>query len=375
MVGVEKAVIGPEQVKEAVSKMRALMQGHWISQAIHSVVMLGVPDAIGADKCSVDTIAKRLEDEFPNLNKDSLARSLSLLSNMGVFEESCVTDYDGERVAQYTLTDCSKLLQTGVPNQPSLASGSFLESFILWGAWGKLFEYMAGTIPADCEPFRAYSNSGFYEYFSKHPTSAMHFNNFMSHLSTPEASIVTDMFDWAPFAKAGAKVVDIGGSKGTVLAALKEKYPSLNCINFDLEEVIEHAKAEDANSGVEFVAGDMFNASTFPASPDVLLMKHILHTCLDDDCAKALRAIHEASGASAKLILVEGVLPEPGDPVTPSGTATKKVNMLMNLIKGRERSRKDWGKLLRKNGWDLEDIIATPTPSCQILVCNKSDER
>eukprot|EP01135_Chromosphaera_perkinsii_P003749 Nk52_evm9s254 gene=Nk52_evmTU9s254 len=374
MTGVEKAVIGPNQARESIPKMLDLMQGHVISQAIHAVVMLGVPDAIGAGKCSVDTIATRLKDNFPNVNTDSLGRSLSLLSSVGVFEESYLTAFDGGRIAQYSLTDCSKLLQTGVPNQPSLASGAihWMEP-CLWGAWGKLFDYMSGALPADCEPFKAYNKSSIFEYYANNPTSAKHFNNFMTQFSTLEIGLVTDMFGWGPFAKAGAKVVDIGGSKGTVLAALKKKYPSLNCINFDLEEVIEHAKAEDANSGVEFVAGDMFKAATFPAHPDVFLMKHILHDWSDDDSGKVLRAMHEASGANVKLIMGEGVLPEPGDPVTPLSTATKKVDVLMNLIKGRERSRKDWENLLNKNGWKLEDIIVTPAPVCQLLVCAKAD--
>ena len=371
MVGIEKAVIEPGNVSDAFPKMRALMQGHWISQCIHAVVMLGVPDVIGEGKCSVDNIAKQLIDKFPNLNKECLGRSLSLLSNVGVFEESSIIESDGERIAEYALTDCSKLLQTGVPNQPSIASGSFVESCV-WGAWGKLFDYMSGAIPSDCEPFKAYNKVGYYDYLAKNPSISKHFNNFMTTISSPEAGIISDMFDWGPFAEQGAKVVDIGGGKGEVLAFLKKKHPNLKCINFDLEHVIEHAKVDDKESGVEFVSGDMFEASSFPANPDVFLMKHILHNWSDDDSCKVLCAMHKASGPNIKLVMGAGVLPEPGEPITPLGTAVKKIDLLMNVINGRERSRKDWEAILSKSRWKLEEIIATHAPLCQILVCVKA---
>ena len=113
-------------------------------------------------------------------------------------------------------------------------------------------------------------------------------------------------------------VADIGGGQGSTLAAVLERYPSLQGILFDKPSVVAQPAPLDA-SGVrarcDVVGGDMLEA--LPRDADLYMVKRVLMICGDAEALTVLKncVAHVRSGG--KVLVVEMVMP----PVGVSGPA------------------------------------------------------
>ena len=132
----------------------------------------------------------------------------------------------------------------------------------------------------------------------------------------------------------------------------------------DLSEVIDALSQNGKSKGVKYLSGDMFDPSTFPKPLDVIYMKHILHDWSDEDCIEILKSCYEASGDNVTIILNEIVVPsakeiiENGEDIH---NATFTVDMVMLLIKGKEKTREQWKALTDASGFVITEI-KTPAP-------------
>lgn len=223
----------------------------------------------------------------------------------------------------------------------------------------------AGTAPAGkgSTPFEQ-ANGGMpiFDYYREHPESASNFNEFMTFFSGGELQVLMAVFPWA--ALGGKKIVDVGGSRGAVMGAVKAKFADIECVSFDLPEVIKDVETPPA--GVEMVAGDMFKAETIPKC-DAIFMKHILHDWSDEKSVDILKSCVSALNANGKIYLVECVLPNAGEE-TEHKAAQVHLDALMMTIGGKERTKQQWEKLAASAGLAVAQFLATPVPSAQIVV-------
>ncbi|MFC7106526.1 methyltransferase [Nonomuraea rubra] len=88
---------------------------------------------------------------------------------------------------------------------------------------------------------------------------------------------------------------------------------------------------------------------------DLYLLKWILHDWDDEQAVRILATCRRAAAPGARLLVVEMLLPEPW---APSPVHLSDLAMLV-LLGGRERTRSQYGDLLRAGGWELEEV--TPT--------------
>ena len=352
----EKALLSAEELEAALPAVLGLGSAHFFSQCLYTVVTLGVPDVIGAGTLSFQEIVRSLGC---SVNEDLLLRQMRAVSSKGVLVESA--GENGEFM--YSLSPVGKLLQTGPglpPQQPSMACVvEIWLSSAFWNAFGKLPDatYAEGDVP-----FRAATGTVLFNYCKANPTFAKSFNELMSFLTTSQAKGIIQGLDWSAYA--GKTVCDIGGSWGTTMAALKAQFPAIKTLSFDLPEVID--SIPDPPKGVEFVKGDFFDPSTIPTC-DLAFLKHIFHNWSDENSGKILQSLHSALPAHAKLMVVDGVLPGPGEALcSPSNQKRLLFNCLMATIGGRERALLEWEKLFSANGWALEKVDRdTPAgPNC-----------
>jgi len=349
----EKALLTPEELETAIPAVLHLARAHFTSQCLYTVVVLGVPDVIGARTLSVAEIISSLGCP---VNEDLLLRQLRLVAAAGVLVESA--NEQGEFT--YSLTPVGKLLQTGAP-QPSMAGGikNRMEP-PMWSAWSKLPE---ATFAGGDVPFREANGCMVFDYYKANPISAKPFNEFMTFYSEYEAAGVVEGYDWTPFK--GRTVCDIGGSYGLTMATLKAKYPEIRTLSFDLPEVID--AISEVPTGVEFVKGNFFDHTTIP-SCDVAFMKHILHNWSDQDCSRILQSLRLALPAHAKLIIVDAIIPGigPDDSFT---FAIKQLNCYMGVIGGKQRTLAEFETLFSTNGWAVEDVIHKTAggPLCSLI--------
>jgi len=152
-------------------------------------------------------------------------------------------------------------------------------------------------------------------------------------------------------------VVDVGGGRGELLAAILRTHPEMRGILADHARVMADARQVFDRAGVSdrcgIVSADVM--TEVPRYGNVYLLKSIIHG-LDDDAAVRLlgncrRAIREAG----KLLLIEFVLPPGNDPFP-----GKLMDLLMLIgCRGRERSVEEFREMFCRARFRLAAV--TPT--------------
>ncbi|KAJ1412234.1 S-adenosyl-L-methionine-dependent methyltransferase [Sesbania bispinosa] len=143
-------------------------------------------------------------------------------------------------------------------------------------------------------------------------------------------------------------LVDVGGGTGTVAKAIAKSFPQMKCIILDLPHVVAGLQGSE---NLNYVGGDMFKAIP-PA--DVILLKWIMHDWNDEDCINILKKCKEAIGGrgkEGKVIIIDMVMEnEEGD--NESNETQLFMDMLMMvLVTGKERNKKEWVKLISSAGF------------------------
>jgi hypothetical protein len=317
----------------------ALIGGYRATQMIAVAARLGIADRLAGWARSAPDLARAA-----GADPDALRRLLSALVNLGLLAE------DGE--GRFALTALGGRLRTDVPG--SLRAWAIWEGVTSYGAWRALDESVATGRTA----FDRVFGLPFFAYFAAHPEVGGQFDAAMTDFTAGIAAAVAAEYDFA----GRRTVVDVGGGRGHVLAAVLQTHPLLEGILFDLPGVVPAAIAYLAGAGLagraRIVAGDFFTA--VPPGADLYVLCHIVH---DWDDARAIRILQTCRAAVApegSLLIVEKYMPEPMVPgAVPSGT---DVNMLV-LTGGRERTEREYRALLAAGGWRLTRVLPTSSVS------------
>ena len=188
-----------------------------------------------------------------------------------------------------------------------------------------------------------------WEHMQSNPETATIFNQAMRDLSTSISPAVAAAFDWSRY----PVIADIGGGIGSQLSSILDAHPSCRGILFDQPQVV--AEAPD-DSRIERVGGDFFK--DVPIQADAYVMRWLLHDWSDEESVVILNNLKKVARPNARVMLVESVVPE-----TPEFDMGKwmDLNMLV-MATGRERTAAEFRKLLDQAGFELEEIVATPSP-------------
>jgi hypothetical protein len=162
-----------------------------------------------------------------------------------------------------------------------------------------------------------------------------------------------DAYDFSPF----QTIVDVGGSYGTLLAAILRSNPAARGILFDQPHVVAAAGEQLVAAGVAerctTVGGDFF--VEVPGGGDAYLLAQILHDWDDERSVAILRQCRRAMPAHGKLLVIELVLP-PGE--EPFFGKWLDLHMLV-LLGARERTATEYEVLFRATGFALARVVPT----------------
>jgi hypothetical protein len=182
-----------------------------------------------------------------------------------------------------------------------------------------------------------------YAHFQQNATDAAIFDAAMSSVSGQESAALQSAYDFSQF----RTLVDVGGSRGLVLANLLGAYPRLHGVLFDLPNVVEGAHTllgEDVASGRCRIEGGDF-CSGVPSGADAYLLKRVLVVLDDDRASQVLRNCRRAISPDGRLLVAEP------DPSTLYG---RLYDVFMLMAHGtRLRSEADMRELLAKTGFEL----------------------
>jgi hypothetical protein len=312
-----------------------MMTGYWVSQALYVAAKLGVADLLADGPRPVEELAAATQTDAR-----SLRRVLRALASVGVFTEASP--------GAVALTPLAALLRTGTPDSMRALAIMYAEE--QYRAWGDILH----SVQTGETAFEQQFGASYFAYLAQHPAADRVFNEAMTGWTMQLVGAVVDAYDFSPF----KTVVDVGGSYGTLLAAILRSNPAARGILFDQPHVVAAAGEQLGVAGVAerctTVGGDFF--VEVPAGGDAYLLAQILHDWDDERSVAILRQCRRAMPAHGKLLVIELVLP-PGE--EPFFGKWLDLHMLV-LLGARERTAAEYEALFQAAGFELARVVATP---------------
>ncbi|XP_054778471.1 isoflavone 7-O-methyltransferase-like [Prosopis cineraria] len=268
----------------------------------------------------------------------SLERLARLLVHNGFLAAETKVNEEDEEMEAYTLTPCSKLLVKGMePNLASMvlwfADTGCMAAFDLLGSWFKGEVNIIAT------------EGSVWDVLDHDPQKLKSFNKAMA---SDSQMINVGLRDSKSIFQGLKSIVDVGDSPSTTCRIIAKAYPNLKCIVFDHPHVVAYCSA---SKNLSYVGGNMFESIP---SADAVLMKWILHNWDDEDSLKVLKKCKEAiakKGKEGKVIIIDAVIKEKENDNDMTEVKLLFDVLMMSLLNGKERTEKEWKKLLEAAGF------------------------
>ncbi len=318
----------------ADSQLGWLLESMVAGRVTSVFAQLGVPDQLADGPLTAAVLAPRV-----NADPAALAR---LLAAAAVYRL-----VSADNAGRYALTAMGRMLCSGDPSAAgSLAAGFLAAPF--WVSAGRLAETVRSG-----KPVNPAAPGGLYDYFREHPDEAVWFGRAMSRVTS---LLVAQLADTGFRPLASGRIVDVGGSRGTLLGYLLGTQPDATGVLFDRAEALTEAPAVLGAAGVgertEIVVGDFL--AGVPEGGDLYVLSQILHNWPEEQVRRIVSNCYQASQPGGSLLVIDWVLP---DGPEPSLSHIMDLIMMMSLG-GRERTQAEHEALMSSVGYSL--VRATP---------------
>jgi hypothetical protein len=311
-----------------------MLTGYWTSQALYVAAKLGIADLVEAGPKPADELA-----QATGTDPRALYRVLRALASVGIFLE--------KPGGAFAMTHLAGGLLTNAPgSQRAMAIMMGEEHF---RAWGELLYSVRTGKPAFDQIF----GKPIFDYLADNPDQARTFDAAMTGVHGPETQAMLNAYDLSGV----GTLVDVGGGNGSLLSVVLKRYPGMKGILFDRADVVERAKANLREAGLEkrctTVGGDFFQE--VPAGGDAYLLRHILHDWDDERALKILGSCRRGMQPGTKLLVVESVIPPGNNPFF-----GKLLDLTMLVLPGGlERTEAEYRRLFSAGGFRLTRIVPT----------------
>jgi hypothetical protein len=329
----------PNKLTPPPFRLMQIGSAFWQSRALYAAARLGIADALGDAMLNADALAVRVDAQ-----PDALARLMRFLAALGVFEETAPRTWRNNALSACLCRDDPRSVR----------------AMILWHNAAAMsqpwVEQLEAGLRTGAVPFRLSHGTELFEYLDDHPDLDAQFAEAMDSVEALAGDSFATEVDWGRF----ARLVDVGGSRGSKALAILRHHPALTALVIDRPQVVEAARRHHAAQPVAgserlaFAAGDLFAALPPAMRGDVYLLSAVLHGFDDARCVQALRNLASACRpADARIALLELVLPETGADLA---SASFDMQMFMGTA-GRERTLAEWQALFAAGGVALEEVV------------------
>ncbi|MFC0112388.1 methyltransferase [Kibdelosporangium aridum] len=311
-------------------RMQEILFGFGLAQALYVVAELNISTALLDGPRSVEQLAAE-----SNADSGALRRIIRYLTSYDVFR------LRGDRVE---VTDLGRTLADGVPGSVRGLARYWMETHY------QPFSDLVHTARTGETAATHYLGKPMFDWVNESARLTQLQNSAMSGGGKVARGDLLERYELPD----GEVVADIGGADGSLLAELLADRPQRRGVLFDLPAVISDAPVRLSAAGladrVDVVGGDFFDS--VPAA-DIYVMSVVLHDWDDDSCVRILNNIAASATPGARLVLIEAVVPEDGQP-----HFSKLLDLVMlAMLTGRERSESEWRELLAKGGFALDRIV------------------
>lgn len=314
-------------------RLMALIQGHWAAGVVGTLARLGIVDQLDRGPRDSQHLAAAA-----GVDPSIMARLLRAAAFLGVLDQVRPDMFAATPVAMGLRADGRGFRELAIAlTEPGV-----------WRAWERLPEAIRNSVSTAAGEL----GGTLWQHFKQHPEEAARFAAAMGSLSARYTESVLAAVDPSPF----RRIVDVGGSHGTLLLGLLDAAVDATGVLFDLPSTIESAREQINRSPlaarVELVGGDFLQE--VPPDGDLYVLKAVLLDWDDDQALRILANCHAAAAPSATLWVIEALLPEP--------PATSWVNLLdINthvLLGGRDRTLSEYRALLTRAGFAPSKVSA-----------------
>ena len=251
---------------------------------------------------------------------------------------------------RFASNDAAAVLRAGAPGRIRDVVINFGEE--MYRSFGELLH----TVRTGETAFDSVYGAPLFEYYAANPETEASAAARMLARTLPAAR----EFAASELLEGARTLVDVGGGAGALLAEVLRHRPEITGVLVERPGMLEHAKDYLSERGVadrcRLVEGDFF--ASVPAGGDVYVLKSILHDWDDERCVAILRKCRAAMDETARLVIVELVLPERSAPGAAMLSAALLDLIMLAYAGGRERTEMEFTQLLDQAGLRLAGTTA-----------------
>ena len=221
----------------------------------------------------------------------------------------------------------------------------------LWTEWA----YLLDSVVTGRSARELVNSSSHYGPMRDDPARAAAFTAANAELTRLNTRGIASGYDF----RTTARLVDVGGGRGDLLAAVLKENPAVQGVLFELPGVIERARPYLSAAGVAdrctLVAGSFFDE--VPAGPGAYVLTNVLHNWDDDQAHHLLTTCRRAMTGTSKLLVIEHLLPDvmEADPVHRSLSAIDLLMLVAHAV--RERTESECRDLLSAAGFTTTAVM------------------
>lgn len=241
----------PPQPPANPAALRQMIFGFWSVRAIYVAAELGIADQLAAGPRACDALAAAC-----GADASALYRVLRALSGMGLFAET--------EPGHFALAPLGEYLRSDTPGSMR-ALARMMGSEWHW----RCFEGTLSSVRTGQPAMEAMLGKPLYAFLQQNPEQEKVFDQAMTGFSSVENDAILAAWD---FGTSGT-VVDVGGGRGHLLAALLKHHPELRGILFDRPTVTGGANLAVGELGERcgVAGGDFFES--VPSGGDAYVLK------------------------------------------------------------------------------------------------------
>lgn len=315
-------------------KVMQVASAYWDSCALHAAVALDVFNKLDGQAKDLDTLAKETGSD-----KRCLGTLLSAIVSMGFM------DRDGDT---FMNNDTG---QTFLCKSSMYYQGGIVGMFANWyEAWGGLYETVKTGKPSKFMHEESYT-----------PEETRNYMMGMHNRALSQSQVLVDMFDLS-----GKKqIMDVGCGPATFAVMFCERYPGLNAVAMDREEVLVIAReivAEyNMQDRVKLLPGD-YNTDSLGSGNDAMLLSSMTNQNSPEFNRKLLQKCYDSMNKDGVIMIQEQLLW--GEKKGPKLAALIGVNQIINTVEGKSYSTTEMEDILRDVGFvDIKsEQMAPPSP-------------
>lgn len=317
----------------AADTLIAMADGFLISRGLYVIAELKIADQLLDGPKSAAHIAQKL-----TINADATFRLMRMLAAHGIFT------YESDDT--FALNEISELLTTTHPN--SLHGFLLHEDEARWQSYGA----MSFTIKTGNPSFNYLFKEGYFDYIARDKKRSEQFDKGMASISEKENLQIADSIDFSKH----TTLVDVGGGVGGLVSAIINKHPSIQATIYELPHLEQLATKYIDEKGltdkVKVATGSFLESVV--SGGDLYILKRILHDWDDETCVKILKNCHSAMSNDSQLLIFDCIVPEGNN-----YDISKDIDVIMmTIFGGKERTQKDFEKLLMTAGFKLTNVNA-----------------